>query len=113
MDKESILIIGGGAAGLMAAKELSIKYHVTILEAQERLGGRIHTLEAYHGAAIEAGAEFVHGPLPITLQLLDKANIEYKPISGRMYRIENGDWKEEEEMIEGWNDMIKKWLQSK
>ncbi len=57
---DSILIIGAGAAGLMAAKELSAnKQNVIILEANNRIGGRIHTL---HDKAfikpIEAGAEF-------------------------------------------------------
>jgi monoamine oxidase len=42
---ESIIVIGAGAAGLMAAHELSKKgRQVTILEASNRLGGRIHTL---------------------------------------------------------------------
>ena len=42
---DSILIIGAGAAGLMAAKELSAnKQNVTILEANNRIGGRIYTL---------------------------------------------------------------------
>ena len=41
-----IIIIGGGISGLAAGNEL-IAYgfkNITILEAQDRLGGRIHTV---------------------------------------------------------------------
>ncbi len=43
--RSDIIIIGAGAAGLMAAKELSGKgKKVTVLEARNRPGGRIDTL---------------------------------------------------------------------
>ena len=39
-----VIIVGAGAAGLAAARELSHKgLRLTILEARERLGGRILT----------------------------------------------------------------------
>ena len=50
-NQPKILIIGGGMAGISAAKHLiqcGLK-DVTILEAKERLGGRIHTID--HGEA--------------------------------------------------------------
>ena len=46
LDSSRVVVIGGGVSGLAAASEL-IKNgftHVTILEAQDRLGGRIHTI---------------------------------------------------------------------
>jgi len=36
-----VAIIGAGAAGLAAARELSAKKRVCVLEARDRLGGRI------------------------------------------------------------------------
>ena len=43
---------------------------VTILEARERCGGRIHPLpSAEFGYPAEGGAEFVHGEAPITHRL--------------------------------------------
>ena len=60
---QSVLIIGAGAAGLAAAQRLArAGVRVTILEARERLGGRIHTLrDPRLPIPVELGAEFVHG----------------------------------------------------
>ncbi len=87
-----ILIIGAGAAGLMAAYTLSnAGKKVAILEARNRAGGRIHTLEnASFFKHAELGAEFVHGNLPITLRLLKKAGIRYYPAWGEMWHYSNG-----------------------
>ena len=44
-DESDILIVGAGAAGLAAARELSFsKLSVVVLEARDRIGGRINTL---------------------------------------------------------------------
>ena len=63
MTDADILIIGAGAAGLMAARTLAKSgKRVTVLEARDRVGGRIHTLE--YGSSqqpLEMGAEFIHG----------------------------------------------------
>ena len=58
-----VLIIGAGAAGLAAAEQLSrAGLNVTILEARDRIGGRIHSIPSKTGSLpIELGAEFVHG----------------------------------------------------
>lgn len=89
-----VLIIGAGAAGLMAARELSAAgIPVTILEASTRPGGRIHHLqEAGFSRPVEAGAEFVHGKLPVTGQLLKEARIARLLVKGDMVRVHKGDW---------------------
>jgi monoamine oxidase len=71
---EKIIIAGGGVAGLFAARELSkYEYDVTLLEAADRLGGRIHTIRnSLFAQPVEKGVEFVHGNLPLTIQLLKK-----------------------------------------
>ena len=43
---KSVIVIGGGFAGLRSALELKrLGYkHITVLEARNRVGGRVHTL---------------------------------------------------------------------
>lgn len=67
-----VVIIGAGAAGLSAARALAeAGRSVLLLEARDRLGGRIWTRhEVGAGAAVELGAEFIHGQIPQTLDLL-------------------------------------------
>jgi monoamine oxidase len=104
--QKEIIIIGAGAAGLMAAKELSAQYKVTVLEARPQPGGRTCTHYPAPGLHIETGAEFVHGELPITLSLLKEADIAYHPINGEMYLAENGALKQEEAWIEDWDQLL-------
>lgn len=62
------IVIGAGVAGLAAAAQLKqAGAEVLILEAQNRIGGRIFT-EQYQGLAVEIGAAWVHKPKgnPIT-----------------------------------------------
>ena len=58
----TVIIIGGGLAGLSAADYL-VNHGaevVCILEAKNSLGGRIHTIEV-NGSPLELGAQFIHG----------------------------------------------------
>ncbi len=89
MNKTDILIIGAGAAGLMAAKILSAHgKKVLILEARERTGGRINSFQTEKGLQIlEAGAEFIHGNLPLTRKVLTEAKINMRPAGGRMVNL--------------------------
>lgn len=58
-----VVVIGGGVAGLTAARELVRRgQRVTVLEARDRLGGRLHTVRpAGWKRPVELGPEFVHG----------------------------------------------------
>lgn len=89
--KNDITIIGAGASGLMATKELSAKgYKCCLLEAAATAGGRIETIKENFSQPVETGAEFIHGNLPLTLQLLKEANILSVPVRGSMIVLQNG-----------------------
>jgi monoamine oxidase len=56
-----VLVIGAGASGLAAAQTLLSKgCSVTVLEARDRIGGRIHTIEQ-GGNKLDLGAQWIHG----------------------------------------------------
>jgi monoamine oxidase len=58
-----VAVIGAGVAGLAAAHDLrSEGARVALLEARQRIGGRVHTLRpSEQPSPIELGAEFLHG----------------------------------------------------
>lgn len=89
---EHIIVIGAGAAGLMAARELArAGKKVTVLEVRGRCGGRIHPLSiAEFGYAADGGAEFVHGEAPVTRGLLREAGLSLLPIQGRRWTVNQG-----------------------
>ncbi|RYF97256.1 MAG: FAD-binding protein [Chitinophagaceae bacterium] len=88
-----IIIIGAGAAGLMAMSELlSAGYKVCLLEAIEKAGGRMATVTSQNGDIFETGAEFIHGKAPLTKKLLRQASISFFPVEGKMATIRNGVW---------------------
>lgn len=76
-DTFDVAIVGAGAAGLAAAAELaSAGRSVCVLEARDRLGGRVLTRhEPNLPAPLELGAEFVHGRPAATLEWLARRNV--------------------------------------
>ena len=83
-------VIGAGMAGLTAARALAeAGQRVLVLEAQNRVGGRILT-ERVGDAVIELGAEFVHGRPPELLALIEEAGLTLAERDGAMVRYEDG-----------------------
>ena len=88
-----VVVIGAGAAGLMAARDLTrAGKRVVVLEGSHRAGGRVLTLfETRAGMPIELGAEFVHGDAPTTTRLLDEARLATVPVNGEHVRSDDGE----------------------
>ncbi|MBL4675601.1 MAG: FAD-dependent oxidoreductase [Mucilaginibacter sp.] len=110
MKKNTVLIIGAGVAGLMAAHLLSkAGKKVTVLEARNRTGGRINTVnnESFFKET-ELGAEFVHGDLPVTLALLQEADISYRSANAEMWRYKDGRFDENSMVIEDWDMLMQR-----
>ena len=63
---KKVLVIGAGISGLAAAKNLNDSgYDVTILEAKDRIGGRLYTDRSL-GVPLEVGANWIHDNNPKT-----------------------------------------------
>src|SRR5580698_657248 len=85
-----VIVIGAGMAGLAAARALAERgVRVTVLEARERVGGRVFSRQV-DGATVELGAEFVHGRPPELWALIDEAGAETTERGGAMLRAQSG-----------------------
>jgi len=87
-----VIVIGAGAAGLAASSNLaSHGLSVTVLEARDRIGGRMFTFRDPAGRSpIALGAEFIHGLPPETLQPLQSHNVTITEVSGDQWCFQNG-----------------------
>lgn len=76
---KDILIIGAGLSGLVTAYELSLLgYNITILEARDRVGGRVKTIRSgfSDGNFAEAGASRIPPDHNHTLNYISKFGLE-------------------------------------
>jgi monoamine oxidase len=67
-ERKRILIVGAGLGGLCAAYELQgLRYDVTVYEARDRVGGRVHSLtdEFIKGKTVEGGGELIGSNHPL------------------------------------------------
>ncbi|HEU5210059.1 MAG TPA: NAD(P)/FAD-dependent oxidoreductase [Longimicrobiales bacterium] len=105
-----VLVIGAGVAGLAAAGELArAGVRVRVLEARDRIGGRIHTLrDASLAVPVELGAEFVHDLTPALRSVLERASIELIPLEGEQWRADHGRLTRDERTFSRVADIIER-----
>jgi monoamine oxidase len=71
------VVVGAGLAGLSAAHHLhSAGHEVTVLEARDRIGGRVWSRELANGTVVEMGAEFILPGNTYVLELADVFGLE-------------------------------------
>jgi monoamine oxidase len=91
---KDVIVVGAGISGLAAARKLAeAGLQVTLVEARDRVGGRIYTVPPAAGELpVELGAEFVHG-LPLELiHLIEEAGLTRFELGGETlcFREEHG-----------------------
>jgi monoamine oxidase len=80
---KDVIIIGAGMAGLAAARTLAESgLSVTLVEARDRVGGRIYTVPG-DPLPIELGAEFIHGLPEELIRLVDEAGLTHFELEGQ------------------------------
>ena len=77
-----VIVIGAGLGGLSAAYELkSAKYDVTVIEARERVGGRVRTLDRFlKDKTVETGGEMVGANHPTFAAYAKAFGIQFREI---------------------------------
>ena len=70
-----LIVIGGGFAGVTAAREAALRgRNVLLLEARDRLGGRTWRAD-WHGSQVEYGGAWVHWHQPHTWSEITRAGL--------------------------------------
>lgn len=110
MSNWDVIIVGAGACGLMAARELSrTPKKILVLEARNRVGGRIFTTTVPgFPESVEAGAEFIHGNLPLTQRLLQEAGVVSTLVAGTSYEYKHHDLHPSGEFIPDFEILLEK-----
>jgi len=93
-----VLVIGAGIAGLSAAWHLrEAGIAATVLEARDRIGGRVWTNRDFADIPVEFGAELIHGRSPEvnTWRWVEKLGLRawhWNKSDDSMIRTEDGQW---------------------
>src|SRR5689334_17556759 len=96
----------------MAAWELAAAGKKTlVLEARNRVGGRIHSI--YADQLLEGGAEFIHGDMAITNELIAHDHLKLKQVKGSIWQKKDGRLCEQEDFIEDYSVLEKKFKELK
>ena len=102
-----VIIIGAGAAGLTAAGQLSQqRRRVLVLEARDRIGGRIFTArDPRLPTPVELGSEFIHGTPEELWSIIRRAQLRVVDVAGEHWqRNRSGELSKVEDV---WGDIEK------
>jgi monoamine oxidase len=92
LNNRTVIVIGAGLAGLSAAYDLQrAGWKVTVLEARDRVGGRVYSLRRFsNGLVAEAGGEFIEESHTRMLALAEQFNLELGQVGS--WQGQAADW---------------------
>ncbi len=112
-NEAEVIVIGAGIAGLAAARSIAeAGRRVIVVEARDRVGGRILTTKLGRVDAVELGAEFVHGEPPELCSLLQEARAQRVELQGSQLCWRNGSLSVCSALLEHefqWIEALKDW----
>jgi len=77
MEVVDVIVVGAGLTGLTVARNLTLQgKDFLVLEARDRIGGRIHTVQTESGAKVEMGATWFFPPFKNLFKLLKELKVE-------------------------------------
>src|ERR1041384_5835237 len=88
----TVTVIGAGLAGLSAADDLQrAGWKVTVLEARDRVGGRVYSLRNFsNGLVAEGGGEFIDERHTRLLSLAQQFDLKLGKVGS--WQGQNRDW---------------------
>ena len=105
-----VLVLGAGMSGLAAAARLAqAGLAVRVLEARDRIGGRVHSVRgARWPVPIELGAEFIQGQIPQLLKLAQAAGLPVVELDGTRLTVRNGQFTRGHDFVERLDESLAK-----
>ena len=92
MKTKSVIVVGAGMAGLSAAYELQkAGWDVVVLEARDRVGGRVHTVRGFsNGLVAEGGAEYIDEHHTRMIAFANEFGLQLGKVGS--WQGQSGDW---------------------
>jgi monoamine oxidase len=104
-----VVVVGAGAAGLASAHDLCRRgLKVTVLEARERIGGRVLTLtDASTTTPVELGAEFLHGKPEVLVKTIREAGLTLHETAGNTFIRSGSRLKKNDDVMKAWKKVAR------